>query len=65
MDNDFVIYREGYAGKKLEWIREKTWDDYFRDTPNTVCVEVSRGHTITEAINLTMLANGQKEIEHE
>jgi len=54
MDDDFVVYR---TLGELEWIREKAWDDYVRETPDTVCVEVSRGHTVTEAINLTKLAN--------
>ena len=56
----YVVYR---TLNELEWIRDKTWDDYVRDTPNTVCVEVSRGHTITEAMNLTKLVNEQQEME--
>lgn len=63
MDDDFVIYREGYAGRKLEYISARVWDKYVQETPNTNCEFVSRGHSISEAINLTMLANEQKEME--
>lgn len=65
MDDDFVIYREGYAGRKLEYIRARIWDEYLRETPNTNCEFISRGHSFSEAVNLTMLVNQQKEMENE
>jgi hypothetical protein len=62
MDNtEYVIYRSGYG--ELCYLPAKEWRRYVRDTPDTVCVEISRGHTISEAINLTVLANEQQEIE--
>jgi len=65
MDDDFVIYRTGYANRELEYIRGRIWDEYLRETPDTNCEFVSRGHTISEAVNLTMLAREPKENEDE
>jgi hypothetical protein len=59
--DEYVIYRSGYG--ELCYLPAKEWDRYVRDTSDTVCVEISRGHTISEAINLTVLANEQQEIE--
>lgn len=62
-DIEYVIYRSGYG--ELCYLPTKDWRSYVRDTPDTVCVEISRGHTISDAVNLTMLANEQQENEDE
>jgi hypothetical protein len=62
MDNtEYVIYRNGYG--EFMYLPTKDWRRYVRDTSDTVCVEISRGHTISEAINLTMLVTKQMEME--
>ncbi len=63
MDDDFVVYRTGWARKQLDYVRGKEWDEYVEATPKTLCEFISRGHTLVEAINLTKLANQQKEME--
>jgi hypothetical protein len=64
---EYVVYRTGYPqpDPPLEYLEQRIWDKYLSETPKTLCVELSRGHTLVDAINLTMLANQQKEIEHE
>lgn len=66
-DRKFVVYRTGYPNETppLEYIEQDKWDNYLLGTPETRCVEISRGHTITEAINLTELANEQRRLERE
>ncbi len=62
-DTEYVVYRTGYPREPapLEYLPAKQWDNYIKGVPDTRCVEVSRGHTIVEAINLTKLANGETE----
>lgn len=54
---EWVIFRT--SDGEVGWIRGDTWDDYVVNVPDTKCEFLSRGHTLTEAINLTMLANGE------
>ena len=64
--DEYVIYRTGFPSKTLEYIKGSDWDKYVRDTPDTKCEFISRGLTISEAINLTMLANeGVEKDDHE
>lgn len=60
-DTEFVVYRTGYPNGPLEYLPAMQWDNYVKGVPNTRCLEISRGHTITEAVNLTMLANSGDE----
>lgn len=59
MSAEYVVYRTGYPKdpKPVEYIEAKRWDDYLRNTHDTKCEFISRGHTLVEAINLTKLAN--------
>ena len=53
---EFVIFRT--RGGELDWVRQSWWDDYkFRRGDRLTAVEVSRGHTLVEAIRLTELGN--------
>ena len=61
----YVIYRTGFDGRTLEFIKASDWDNYVLDYPETKCEFISRGHTITEAINLTELAHEPKEENEE
>jgi hypothetical protein len=63
--DEYVIYRTGFPSKTLEYIKGSDWDNYVLDVPDNRCELVSRGHTITEAINLTELAHEPKENEDE
>ena len=58
-DTEYVVYRTGF--ETLEYLPARQWDNYIKGVPDTKCLEISRGHTITEAINLTMLANSGDE----
>jgi hypothetical protein len=59
LNGRYVIYRTGYPQQNppLEYLEETEWDRYVVHYPKHKCEELSRGHTIVEAINLTMLAN--------
>ena len=53
---EFVIFRTMRG--ELDWVRQSWWDDYkARRGDRLTAVEVSRGHTLVEAINLTKLGN--------
>ena len=62
-DTAYVVYRTGFPSRTLEYIKEKDWDNYTIGVPDHRCELISRKHTLVEAINLTMLANNQLEIE--
>jgi hypothetical protein len=51
----FVIFR---IRGELDWVRQSWWDDYrAKRGDRLTATEVSRGHTLVEAINLTELGN--------
>ena len=53
---EYVIFRTMRG--ELDWVRQSWWDDYkFRRGDRLTATEVSRGHTLTEALNLTKLGN--------
>ena len=58
-DAEYVVYRTGYprVPAPLEYLEAKKWDAYVQGVPDNKCEFISRGHTLTEAINLTKLAN--------
>jgi len=63
MTERYVVYRT-FLGD-LDFMREDQWDKW-RSAVNARTVdEVSRGHTITEARNLTQLANKQTDLENQ
>lgn len=52
---EFVIFR---IRGELDWVRQSWWDDYrAKRGDRLTATEVSRGHTLVEAINLTKLGN--------
>lgn len=52
----YVIYRTVLGD--LDYMHERTWDAYVSERGDRVVAsEVSRGHTMVEAINLTKLGN--------
>lgn len=56
--NRYVVYRT-YLGD-FDFLRERLWDRWVeghRDNPAPKPEEVSRGHTLVEALNLTAFAN--------
>jgi hypothetical protein len=57
----YVVYRT--VLDDLDYVKEKNWDLWCDRDPNRMVREVSRGLTITEAMNLTKLVNEQQEIE--
>lgn len=57
----YVVYRT--VLDDLDYLHERQWDGWCNGEPERMVREVSRGHTRVEAINLTMLANNQLEIE--
>jgi hypothetical protein len=59
--DEYVVFRT--ESGELEWVKAKTWDSYVLQTTKAMKREVSRGHSISEAYNLTVLANKQREIE--
>lgn len=56
-DTEYVVYRTGFPSGALEYLKETQWDNYVIGVPDHRCEFISRGHTLTEAINLTKLAN--------
>ena len=54
----YVIYRLLVGG--LDYVTEKTWDEWVRANPHDECREVCRVITMVEAINLTKLANSEE-----
>ena len=58
-DTEYVVYRTGYPQEPapLGYLPARQWDNYIKGVLDTKCVEISRGHTLSEAINLTKLAN--------
>jgi hypothetical protein len=61
--DEYVVYRT--VLDDLDWVKAKSWDLWCDRDPNRMMREVSRGHTLTEAMNLTKLANEQQEKEDE
>lgn len=57
----YVVYRT--VLDDLDYVKEKNWDLWCDRDPNRMVREVSRGLTITEAMNLTKLVNEQQEME--
>jgi hypothetical protein len=54
LSGKYVIYRMD----DLDYMHERTWDAYVAERDGRmVAMEVSRGHTMVEAINLTKLGN--------
>ena len=52
---EFVIFR---IRGELDWVRQSWWDDYrAKRGDRLTATEVSRGHTLIEAIRLTKLGN--------
>jgi hypothetical protein len=49
----WVIYRTVLGD--LDYLHERKWDGWCDDQPERMVREVSRGHTLVEAINLTKL----------
>lgn len=60
-DDEYAVLRLKH-GELLD-MKAKDWDSYKARTPRTHAVEVCRGLTISEAMNLTMLANEQTRME--
>jgi hypothetical protein len=56
LNGKYVIYRTVLGD--LDYLHERTWDAYVSERDGRmVAMEVSRGHTMVEAINLTKLGN--------
>lgn len=51
----WVIYRTAYG--ELDYAREGVWDIYVKGRDRLIMAEVSRGHTLTEAINMIKLGS--------
>lgn len=59
----YVVYRTSLNG--LYYLQESNWDRWCDGEPERMVREVSRGHTLVDAINLTQLVNEQQEKEDE
>ena len=56
LNGRYVIYRTILGD--LDYLHERKWDAYVAERGDRmVAAEVSRGHTMVEAINLTKLGN--------
>ena len=63
MTKRYVVYRT-FLGD-LDFLREGQWDKWRSEVNARTVDEVSRGHTITEALNLTQLVNKQTDLENQ